>query len=113
MNNLTIALLLITFTQVVTYLQLQSQFFWEWSKNNTLLVSLIGVPISMLLIMYTKYCADAFNGEVWPGRLIGFAIGAIVFALCSKIFLNEAMTAKTVICLILATIILTIQIFWK
>ncbi len=113
MNNLTIALVLITIAQTITYFQLQSQFIWDWAKSHPILLAAIGFPISYILIFYTKYCALAFNGEVWPGRLIGFAIGAIVFALCSKIFLDEPMTAKTVICLILAAIILTIQIFWK
>ena len=39
-----------------------------------------------------KYIVEHFNGELWPGRLIGFGIGAILFAIltlisCLKIYL--------------------------
>lgn len=76
-------------------------------------MSLTGVPISILLIYFTKYCALSFNGEVWPGRLIGFAVGAIVFALLSHFIMNEPFTPKTIVCLCLAACILIIQIVWK
>lgn len=112
-SNLLIAVVLVVISQVVIYFQLQSQFVFDWAKRNWLLLSLLGIPISIALHFYTQYCALAFNGATWPGRLIGFAIGAIVFALLSVFVMNEALTAKTIICLALATGILTIQIFWK
>lgn len=113
MNNLILSLLIITIAQSLAYLQLQSQFFWNWSKEHPILLSLLGVPISMLLIYFTKYCALAFDGQVWPGRLIGFAVGAIVFAILSHFIMNETLSTKTIICLFLSCAILAIQIFWK
>lgn len=113
MRNFITALILIVIGQSLAYLQLQSQFFWTWAKNNTLLMSLTGVPISMILIYFTKYCALAFDGQVWPGRLIGFAVGAIVFALLSHFVMNEPFTTKTIVCLILAGGILMVQVLWK
>lgn len=112
-KNLIIAFILITIGQIGAFFQLQSQFLWVWAKNNPIMISIMGIPISMLLIKYTKYCADAFNGEVWPGRLIGFAVGAIIFALLSIILLKEPLTTKTLVCLGLAASILAVQIFWK
>lgn len=112
-NNLIIAIVLVVVAQIVIYFQLQSQFIFDWAKKNWLALSLLGVPISIALNFYTQYCALAFDGATWPGRLIGFAIGAIVFALLSVIVMNEALTVKTIICLALAAGILTIQIFWK
>ena len=112
-KNFLIALLLIIISQTLTFFQLQSQFLWAWSKNNPLLVAILGMPISLILIYFTKYCASAFNGEVWPGRLIGFAVGAIIFALMSHFFLKEPINTKTTVCLVLAASILTVQIFWK
>jgi hypothetical protein len=112
-NNLFIAMLLLVISQVVIYFQLQSQFFFEWAKNNWLILSLLGVPISIGLSFYTRYCADAFDGATWPGRLIGFAVGAIVFALLSVIFLKEPLSTKTITCLSLSALILIIQIYWK
>ncbi len=113
MRNFIIALILIIVGQSLAYLQLQSQFFWTWAKNNTLLMSLTGIPISLLLIYFTKYCALSFDGQVWPGRLIGFAVGAIVFALLSHFIMNEPFTPKTIVCLCLAGGILLIQVLWK
>jgi len=113
MRNFIIALILIIIGQSLAYFQLQSQFFWTWAKNNTLLMSLTGIPISILLIYFTKYCALSFDGQLWPGRLIGFAVGAIVFAILSYLIMNEPFTPKTIVCLCLAVGILLIQVLWK
>jgi hypothetical protein len=112
-GNLLIALILVTIAHVATYFQLQSQFLFDWAKRNWLLLSLVGFPISILFTFFTKYCAIAFNGDTWPGRLVGFAVGAIIFAVLSYFVMKEPMNMKTVTCLILAVAILTIQIFWK
>jgi hypothetical protein len=113
MKDLIISIILIIIAQVMAYFQLQSQFIWTWAKQNPLLISLIGWPISIVLIYFTKYCASAFGGQIWPGRLIGFAVGAIVFAFLSHYVMNEPMNGKTTASLILAAGILLIQIFWK
>ncbi len=113
MHNLIVSLLLVILAQSLAYVQLQGQFFWNWAKDNPLLLSILGIPISLLLISFTKYCAIAFDGQVWPGRLIGFAVGAIVFALLSHFIMNEPFSTKTIISLCLAGLILLIQIFWK
>ena len=38
--------------------------------------------------------------------MIGFGIGTLVFGLCSYLFLREIPTLKTIICLLLVSIIL-------
>jgi len=113
MNKLILALLLLTFAQILVYFQLQGQFMFDWFKKNPILLSFLGFPISYILIKSTEYCAESFNGEVWPGRLIGFSIGAIIFASLSFFLMKEPMTLKTLMSLILAGGILCIQIFWK
>ena len=112
-RDLLIALILITLAQTTTYFQLQSQFIWDWAKNHPLVLSIIGFPISFSLFYFTQYCASAFGGATWPGRLIGFSVGAIIFALLSYLVMKEPMTIKTLTCLCLAASILCIQIFWK
>ena len=112
-KNLIIALLLVIIGQVGAFFQLQSQFLSVWAKNNPIIISLLGIPISIVLIYYTKYCDNAFDGEVWPGRLIGFAVGAIIFTILSSFLLKEPLSTKTLVCLGLATSILAVQIFWK
>ena len=113
MKNFLLALLLIAIAQSLAYLQLQSQFFWNWAKTHPISMAMLGFPISILLIYFTKYCAIAFDGQTWPGRLIGFAVGAIVFALLSHFVMKEPMTSKTLVCLGLALGILLIQVLWK
>lgn len=113
MKNIILAFVIVIFAQSVAYFQLQSQFFWTWSKNHPFILSLLGIPISWMLMQFTKYCALGFGGETWPGRLIGFAAGAIVFAVLSHFMLKEPFTPKTITCLGLAVLILLIQILWK
>ena len=54
-----------------------------------------------------------FNGELWPSRLIGFGIGIVVFIALSVILFKEPVSLKTLVCLMLALSILSIQLFWK
>ena len=104
---------LMVVAQTLSFLQIQSQFFWEWAKNNPFYLSLIGVPLSYILITAVKFCALGFNGQIWPSRLIGFAIGAIVFTVLASTILKEPINTKTLICLLLSSAILGVQIFMK
>ena len=99
--------------QVLTFFQLQGQLKYEFLKDNYWLTLLIGIPISMCFMFSVKNLVLSFNGEMWPSRLIGFSIGAIVFSLLSYYIFNEPINLKTGICLGLALLILIIQLFWK
>lgn len=99
--------------QVLTFVQLQGQFRWEWFKQHPWIVSLMGVPISFLYIMSVKYMVSHFGGELWPSRLMGFSIGAIVFSYMAHLWFQEPFTLKTLICLGLAFTIMMVQLFWK
>jgi hypothetical protein len=112
-KNLILALTFATIAQTAIFFQSQGQFLWTWAKNNPFLMSLLGVPISYLFIKFVKYCSLAFDGQVWPGRLIGFAVGAITFTFLACFILKEPVTTKTSVCLVLSAFILIIQIFWK
>ena len=101
------------FAQVLTFLQLQGQMRWEWFKNNYWILVIIGIPISMAFMYSVKCMVTAFNGQMWPSRLIGFSIGAIVFTYFSWSLFGEPLTTKTIICLTLALSILMVQLFMK
>ena len=103
--NLTIGLVLFFLTHIFIWLQINGQFVWPWFKDNPLLLSLIGAPISYLLI--------GFDGLLWPGRLVGFSLGMIVFAVLTSQFLGEGINSKTAISLVLALALVLIQILWK
>ena len=99
--------------QTLVWYQINGQFLNEWIKSNPLVMSLFGIPVSFVYIYATQYCVEAFNGELWPQRLIGFAAGCIVFAFLTFIHLNQAITLKTAVTLALAVAIVVIQIVWK
>ena len=98
---------------LMTWFQLNGQFIWTWFKDHPLTLCLFGVPVSYFYIYATKYSFDAFNQLLWPGRLVGFAIGIISFAIFTSIFMGESINTKTTISLILAIILVCIQVFWK
>ena len=82
-------------------------------KQHPIAVSFLGIPISYVYIYATEYLVEAFDGELWPQRLIGFAMGMIAFAILTWIHLNQAITLKTAVTLALAVAIVVIQIIWK
>ena len=79
----------------------------------TIAIILFGIPISFGYIYATKYAFAAFDGVLWPGRLLGFALGMIIFAILTNSYLGEGITTKVAVSLILATALVVIQIFWK
>ena len=98
---------------LMTWFQLNGQFIWTWFKSNPLILCLFGIPVSYLYIEATKYSFEAFEGLLWPGRFIGFAIGIISFALFTAMFMGEGFSNKTVVSLALSLVLVYIQVFWK
>ena len=99
--------------QVLIWFQSHLQFFSNWSKDNPLLIAIPGVIVSYVSILATKTLAEAYDGLVYPSRLIGFGIGIILFALLTWMFLGEKLSIKSGVSIILAFCIVTIQLFWK
>ena len=104
---------LFVLVQIVTWFPLNGQFFSSWFKNNVFLLCLMGIPISWLYIEATRYSFIAFEGLIWPGRLLGFATGIFMFALCANVFMGEGISTKTLVSLVLAITLVMLQIFWK
>jgi hypothetical protein len=99
--------------QVLVWYQINGQFLSDWIKERPLLMSLCGIPISYVYIYATHHLVIAFDGQLWPQRLIGFAMGMIAFSFLTWFHLSEAITAKTAVTLALAAAIVLIQVFWK
>lgn len=112
-NNLLIGIVFGILAQILTFFQLQGQLKFDWIKDNYWLTVLVGIPISMLFMFSVKNMINAFGGEMWPSRLIGFSIGAMVFTWLSWAVFSEPLTAKTYVCLFLSLMILMIQLLWK
>ena len=99
--------------QILIWFQSHLQFFSNWSKDNPLLIAVPGIIVSYVSILATKHLAEAYDGLVWPSRLIGFGIGIILFSFLTWILLGEKIEMKSLVCVILAFCILLIQLFWK
>lgn len=106
------AFILCTLAQIFTFIQLQGQVIWKFPKENPYIMALMGVPISLLFMKYTRILNGHFEAN-WPGRIIGFGVGIIIFTIMSWLMFREVPTTKTLICLVLAFSIVLIQMFWK
>jgi hypothetical protein len=113
LKNFLICCLLFLTTQVLVWFQLNGQFFSEWFKKNTFILSLFGIPVSYLCIYATNYGVKAFDGLLWPQRFLGFSIGIIIFAILSMTIMNETINFKTMLSLFFAFLIILVQIFIK
>ena len=95
--------------QVIIWFQLNGHLKWSWFKDNYLLMSLLGMPISYGLLNATKYGFQGFC-ELWPIRLLAFAVGMISFPIITYFILGEGITIKTGFSIVLAVIIMLIQL---
>ena len=99
--------------QSAVWFQTNGQFIWSWFKDHPFILSLFGIPISLGYIWATKFAFAAFDGTLWPGRLIGFAMGIISFAMLTNYYMGEGISTKVIVSLILAITLVLIQVFWK
>jgi hypothetical protein len=94
-------------------MQLQGSIKYGWSEKYLWLLLLSGIPISYLYIKSVNLYVQGFGGQIWPSRLIGFALGVVIFTILSSLLFQENMNLKTIISLILAFTIVAVQVFWK
>ena len=114
MNKLIIGITLFFVGQILIWFQTNGQFRWDWCAKNPFAMALIfSIPISFAFIVATKYVVGYFDGQLWPGRFIGFATGITSFAILTSFYMNEGINAKTAISLVLATTLVAVQILWK
>ena len=114
MKNLIYGAGLFIIGQAMIWIQTNGQFIWPWFKKNPIILSMIGgTMISYLFIKGTALLAEHFDGQLWPGRFLGFSLGMISYCLLTWYFMGEGINTKTATSLILATGIICVQIFWK
>ena len=100
--------------QVIAWYQTNGQFISPWIKNHPIITSgIVGIPIGLFYIYGTTYIAEYSGGELWPVRIVGFVTGILGFTLLTYIHLNEPVTLKTGVILLLMTVIVLLQVFWR
>ena len=112
-KHILLSIILFSLGQVAIWFQTNGQFIWPWCKEHPHILALIGYPISYLFISATYHVVTGFDGLLWPGRLIGFGTGIILFSFLTFAFFGEGLSTKTITSLILALGLVLIQIFWK
>lgn len=113
MNKLLIGILFGILGQVMSFLQLQGSIKYHWFAKYPIIVLLSSIPAAWFYIKSVENLVAWGDGQLWPSRLIGFGIGIIVFVSLSMILFKEPISLKTLVCLLLATSIILVQIFWK
>jgi len=112
-KNILFCVLLFAIGQTMVWLQLNGQFVWESFRKYEWVLILIGLPISYLFLIATRYGVDGFDGLLWPQRFLAFSTGIIIFTILTWYLKGEGLTAKTLISLCLAFLLSAVQIFWK
>ena len=99
--------------QIGSYLQLQGAMKLGWYPKYFWPVLLMSVPLSWLYIKSVEHFVAAFDGQLWPSRLIGFGLGITIFSIMSHFMFKEPLTPKTLVCIGLGLTIIAIQVIWK
>ena len=99
--------------QVGSFMQLQGAMKLGWFPKYFWPVLLMSVPLSWLYIKSVEHFVAAFDGQLWPSRLIGFGLGITIFSIMSHFMFKEPLTPKTLVCIGLGLIIIAIQVIWK
>ena len=99
---------------IFAWFQLNSQFIWDWWQDRPMTAVLIfAVPVGLSFWFATHNMYEAMN-ELWGPRLVAFGASYLVFPILTWYFANESMfTPKTLTCIFLSFLIVTIQLFWK
>ena len=108
-----LAIFWFTIAHIAVWFQLNGQFIWPWFKKNEILVASTGAIISFFYIWGTQYGVNGFGGLFWPNRFLGFAIGIFIYGVFVSYYFNEGINSKTLISLVLCSILIAIQVLWK
>ena len=106
---LTIGIFLLN--NILIWYQLNSQLVWDWAKGtkSMWIMSLMGIPISLLFWYATKWGYIGV-GNLWAVRVLGFATSMMTFPIMTYFYLGEPMTLKVVVTIVLAIIIMLLQL---
>ena len=106
-----LTVILFIVNNILIWYQLNSQLVWDWAKGtkSMWLMSLMGIPISLMFWYATKIGYLGF-GNLWAVRFMGFATSMMTFPIMTYLYLGEPMSLKIIVTLILAVVIMIIQI---
>jgi hypothetical protein len=112
--NIVIGMCLLAIGHVLGWYTHNLQFVYDFWKDKPVLANVVfGVPCGLVFWYATKYMM-AGTGELWSVRFIAFSLSYLTFPLMTWYYLNESMfTTKTIICTILAFMIILTQVIMR
>ena len=113
MQNFVLGVLYGVIGQVLSFIQLQAGIKWGWTEKWGWGLMFLGLPISWSFMKSVQNFILAFDGEIYPSRILGFAVGIVVFGIMGWVLFKEGISPKTGVCLLLSLVIILIQILWK
>ena len=108
-----LAVLFFSIGQAIAWMQMNAPILWSSFNRYKWILILLGIPVTWIFMTATQYAVNGFEGNLWPGRILSFVTGIITFSILTWLFKGEPVTMKTSVCIILATAIFLIQVFWK
>ena len=91
----------------------QAQFISEWWYEHPITTVLMySIPTSFAFYFGWRYAVE-FTGSLWSARMLGFGVSTIIFGILSYTLMNEGLSVKNGLCLILSIAIILIQLLWK
>ena len=112
--KIAIGIFFFTIGNILAWFQFNSQFAWEWWRDKPIISSLLYGPPMGICFWYAVKNIVSETHELWASKLIGFGVSNFIFAILTYFFLRESIfSPKTMLCLLLASVIIGIQIFWK
>ncbi len=106
---------LFVLAQVFVWFSANAQFMsGPIGRHSFLIALLVSLPITIICYYAGRFTYNALNESAWAVRFVAFGSSWVVFPALTWWLLEESMfTPKTLVCTVLAFIIVAIQLFWK
>ncbi len=110
-SDMLIAMGLFVCGHVLAWYTHNSQFVWEFWKNRPILSNvLFGLPCGIFFWYGAKHCVAATD-MLWTSRFVAFSLSYVTFPIMTWWYLGESMfTTKTLMCTMLAFMIVIVQV---
>jgi hypothetical protein len=101
--------------QVFVWFSANAQFMSGFiGKHSFIIAIMASLPITIICYYAGRFTYAAMDESAWAVRFIAFGASWAVFPALTWWLLGEPMfTPKTLVCTLLALIIVAIQLFWK
>ena len=115
-TKISLAILLLVISNILSWYSLNLQIISKWWENKQVLtVLLFSVPIGLCVVYSHKILYFSLsNSTSWSPKFISGSLSLLTYSIMSWVIVHESpFQTKTLMCLVLASIIMLIQIFWK